>query len=653
SVPGIEVSKVEEANNNQVSLTLAVSDDCEPGFCEVRGLAPQGLSNVTLLRVDSLPQIVEGAEPNHQPENATPLSWNSSVAGTLTAQDIDCYRIEAHQGQKGLFEVEAERLGTAVLPILTLFDSHGVALAQARASKGLGRDARLAFTFPHDGSYLLQIHDNIYAGSDDAVYRIRVRDNGRFATALFPLGGPAGWTMRVEASGGNLDEPRYEFLRLPDQPGTLLESPLFPGPGGSVRAPMQLVVGGEGRNEILERQGSEFTPIEAGQAVCGRIEQPGEVDRYRISSTTEQKLSVSIRAAELGSWLDSVVRVLDPDGKEIAQNDDPGGNNNFQPFNGQPPPPADSRLSFTLPGNGRPYTIEIYDRYGDGGPEYPYRLETGGVGPDFHIKLILDPNSNNRRNVFGGRGPNPVLPGSSGSLNLAPGSSTTLNFLVTGEGPLEPIEIEAEGLPFGVTAEKTTIRTASMQTSARTLPPTGGSITLVVAPNASADLGTLRIVGRSKSAQGVPMTRLASAEVILDRAIYTGVFQPPITRELKEMPLWVVGDTRDAEWRVGFVGPPRPIAIALKEVQNPRILLQGDHVDMGLVLDPVSPPPGTYMVEGMAEGSGVGIQTLVTEMGGSNLSEGQPAAVVRVVAAPDAVPGVRKVTLSLKPLKAR
>ncbi len=436
------------------------------------------------------------------------------------------------------------------------------------------------------------------------------------------------------------------FLRLPDQPGTTLESPLFPGPGGPLKAPMRVVVGGEGRNEILERQDSEFTPIEPGQAVCGRIEKPGEVDRYRITSSSEQKVSVVIRASELGSWLDSVVRVLDRDGQEIAQNDDPGGNSNFQPFNGQPPPPADSRLSFTLPGNGHPYTIEVYDRYGDGGAEYPYRLETGKAGPDFHIKLILDPNSNNRRNVFGGRGPNPVLPGSTGSLNLAPGSSTTLNFLVTGEGPLEPIEIEAEGLPFGVTADRTTIRVASMQTSARSLPPTGGSITLKVAPNASADLGTLRIVGRSKSAQGVPITRLASAEVIIDRPIYSGVYQPPITRELKEMPLWVAGDTREAERRPGFVGPPRPIAIALKEVKNPGILLQGDYVDMGLVLDPVSPPPGTYMIEGMAEGSGVGVQTLVTEMGGSNLSEGEPAAVVRVVAAPDAVPGVRKVTLS-------
>jgi hypothetical protein len=652
SVPGVEVREVKESADNSATLLVMASRESPSGLCELRALARGGLSNLALLSVDTLPQSLEKPEPNGHPEKATPLAWDSVVGGILTAQDVDCYRIEAHKGQRGLFEVEAQRLGTAIDPVLTLIGPDGVSLEQARASKGFGRDARLVFTFPEDGLYYLQVHDNIYAGNDAAAYRLRARDNGRFATALFPLGGPAGWTVQVEASGGNLDAPRTAFVPLPDEPGKLIDPPPFPGEGGSVVAPMRLVVGGSDRDEILERKGAEFTPIVPGQAVCGRIDRPGEVDRYRITSKTASTIELKVRAAELGSWLDSVVRVLDAEGKEVARNDDPGGDNsNFQPFNGQPPAPADSRLSFQMPGDGRPFSIEIYDRYGDGGPEYAYRLETGPSHPEFHISLIVDPNRNNRRNVFGGRGTNPALPGSSGSLNLTPGSSTTLNFLVTGTGPLEPIEVSAEGLPFGVSADSVTIRSGTMRTSRSALPPSGGALTLKVAPGASAGLGSLRIVGRSRTIEGLPMKQVATAEVIIDTPVYQNIYQPPITRELTEIPLWIVGDTRDAEHRPGFVGPPRPIALALKEVENPGILLQGAYVDLGLMIDPADAPPGSYMLEGTVEGSGLGVQTLVTETGGSMPDEEQPSAIVRVVAAPDARPGARKVTLTVKTVK--
>ncbi len=62
------------------------------------------------------------------------------------------------------------------------------------------------------------------------------------------------------------------------------------------------------------------------------------------------------------------------------------------------------------------------------------------------------------------------------------------------------------------------------------------------------------------------MTRLATAVILLDapNAAPTGTPSLPIIREVREIPTWLAGDTRPAELRPGFVGPPRPRPIALK-----------------------------------------------------------------------------------------
>ncbi len=86
-------------------------------------------------------------------------------------------------------------------------------------------------------------------------------------------------------------------------------------------------------------------------------------------------------------------------------------------------------------------------------PEYAYRLEVGPSQPDFAVKLLFgDPNLIRRQARFGQQQRAPRLPGANGSLNLQPGTTTTLNFLVTGEGVVGKIEVRAEGLPEGVTA---------------------------------------------------------------------------------------------------------------------------------------------------------------------------------------------------------
>src|SRR5690348_17420030 len=50
--------------------------------------------------------------------------------------------------------------------------------------------------------------------------------------------------------------------------------------------------------------------------------------------------------------------------------------------------PPDSRLDYKVEQDGA-ILLEITDRYGDGGPEYGYRLEVGRSRPDFAIRLLF------------------------------------------------------------------------------------------------------------------------------------------------------------------------------------------------------------------------------------------------------------------------
>jgi hypothetical protein len=651
---GIEITGFEAKSPTEAVVKVAVSPGTVEGFREVRALSPGGLSNLCLFRLDSLSQASE-SEPNDDREHANEAAIGTAIGGRLKPRDLDHFRIRGRRGARIILDLEARRIGTPITPVVSVLGPSGLALAQAMETRGTDHDARLTFTFPDDGEYVVQVRDNLYNGSDAAIYRLRLLEGARYADGLYPLGGRAGETIEVRASGGNLEQPRVKMVTLPDQPGVVFDPGPFDGAGGPASVPMRMLVGGGAEvSEVGPTSGGSATPIEIGQVANGRIEAPGELDRYVLKVKKGNSIRVRIRAAELGSWLDSVVKIVDAKGKTVAENDDAGvnaNNNQFQPFNNQPSASPDSRLTFSAREDGE-VTIEVFDRYGEGGTEYAYRMEVGPARPDFNVTVLFgDPNLANRRRAIGQRQA-PRTPGASGSLNLLPGSSTTLNFLVSGEGPVGPIEVHVEGLPSGVTSEPVKVSPPAFLSPNAPLPAMGNAIVLKAAPNASAELGMLRIVAKARPKDSPELVRLATATVILDTPIGGEAVTRPIGRELTEIPVWVVGDARPAALRPDFVGPPKPIAIALKGVTNPGVLLQGGRLDLGLELDPASPPPGSFNLEAEGqEGKGLSIQTLVTETpsAGAGGPMPGPVAVVRVVADTDAPTGEATVMIRLTP----
>jgi hypothetical protein len=93
--------------------------------------------------------------------------------------------------------------------------------------------------------------------------------------------------------------------------------------------------------------------------INGRIFPREDVDVWVVDAKKGQTIRCEVHAARLGSPLDSLVEVLDPNGRMIADNDDYYG--------------SDSFVRFTATIDGK-YRIRIRDANSRGGQAYVYRL---------------------------------------------------------------------------------------------------------------------------------------------------------------------------------------------------------------------------------------------------------------------------------------
>jgi hypothetical protein len=123
--------------------------------------------------------------------------------------------------------------------------------------------------------------------------------------------------------------------------------------------------------------------------VNGRIEHPGDSQFFRFDGRAGDRIVSEVTARRLGSPLDSVLRLSDAAGKELAFNDD------FDDKGaGLLTHQADSFISMTLPANGT-YYLQLGDTQRHGGLEYSYRLRISQPRPDFELRLA--PSSINMR----------------------------------------------------------------------------------------------------------------------------------------------------------------------------------------------------------------------------------------------------------------
>lgn len=369
-----------------VRLLLSLSETAEPGDREMRLVTPRGLSNPLVFQVGCLPEHLE-REPGDGQEEILEAPLPLVVNGQILPGDVDRFRFRAVGKTRLVVAASARRLMPYLADAvpgwfqatLSLEDGDGEEILFVDDFR-FHPDPVLFYEIDADGEYVLEIRDSIYRGREDFVYRIQLGELP-FVSGIFPMGGSAhastpvcvsGWNLQsrhVLVHGDGLDRGIH-MLAIPEDEQALFRTPFavdeFP--------------------ELLEAEPNQDTscsqalPLPA--VINGRVEVGGDRDLFRIDGRQGQVLVAEIQARRLGSPLDSLLRLLDASGSQLAINDD-----HEDLGAGLTTHHADSRIAAELPADG-PYFLELTDTARRGGPAFTYRLKISEPRPDFELRVV-------------------------------------------------------------------------------------------------------------------------------------------------------------------------------------------------------------------------------------------------------------------------
>jgi hypothetical protein len=375
-----------------VTLQVTVAPDAEPGHHELRLGTPLGLTNPIIFCVGQLPEFSEkvvkhAAEPSKSvPRGEMTITLPATVNGQIMAGGVNRYRFQAREGQRLVIAVSARELMPYLADAvpgwfqatLTLVDGKGNELAYDDDYR-FNPDPVIFFKVPQGGEYAIEIKDAIYRGREDFVYRIAVGELP-FVTDIFPLGGPAGAQTDVEVVGWNLPATKLTMDARGKPAGV---RPLFVRKDGVASNVVPFEVGTlpeclkAGGNHAAATAQAVTLPV----VINGRVEKPQEWDVYRFEGHAGDEVVAEVMARRLGSPLDSVLKLTDAAGKQIAFNDDYEDKGS-----GLITHHADSYLRVKLPADGA-YYVHLGDAEQKGGTEYAYRLRLSAPRPDFELRL--------------------------------------------------------------------------------------------------------------------------------------------------------------------------------------------------------------------------------------------------------------------------
>jgi hypothetical protein len=387
-----------------VRVEMTIAPDAGLGTRELRLATPLGLSNPLVFCVGSLPEVsekdLETSAADAEMVVTLPVTVNGRIVPGDTAKtlfparqgqqfqkaDVDRYRFEARKGQQLIVAASARELipylADAVpgwfQAVVTLYDVQGKELAYDDDYR-FHPDPVLHYEIPADGEYILEIKDAIYRGREDFVYRVTLGELP-FVTSIFPLGGPAGTATTVALKGWNLPVDKLTMDAKDKGPGVY---PLFVSKGQLVSNHVSFAV--DTLPECLEKESND-SPEDA-QAVTlpiivnGHIGKSGDWDVFRFAGHAGEQIVAEVYARRLDSPLDSVLKLTDAAGRQLAFNDD-----HEDKGSGLNTHHADSLILATLPVEGT-YYIHLGDAQHQGGPEYAYRLRLSAPRPDFELRI--------------------------------------------------------------------------------------------------------------------------------------------------------------------------------------------------------------------------------------------------------------------------
>ena len=412
-------SRAKQQLNRQLAesvlIEIAIDPGAEPGSRELRVSTPTGLTNPMVFQVGLLPEVRE-LEPNDQKaypdlrnlpnllRGATlpkgrrlpepkPLELPAMLNGQIMPGDVDRFRFHAREGQHLVMDVQARSLipylADAVpgwfQATLALYDAKGKEVAFADDYR-FSPDPVLFYRVPEEGEYELQVHDSIYRGREDFVYRIAVGEQP-FITQTFPLGGRAGVKTVASIAGWNLPSTRLS-LDTESSGDCVRQTAYYRGKQLSNFIPYAVDTLPECDETEVNDTINSAQQIEMPKIINGRIDRPGDLDVFRFKGRAGDDIVAEVCGRRLNSPLDSILRLTDASGNVLEWNDDHVVEDNYlyRDTAGLLTHHADSYLMAELPKDGE-YYVELADSQHHGGEAYGYRLRIASPQPDFALRV--------------------------------------------------------------------------------------------------------------------------------------------------------------------------------------------------------------------------------------------------------------------------
>jgi hypothetical protein len=519
------------ATANRVQIEVTLADSVAPGVYPLRVANAKGISNAVAVGIDNLPQVPFAAEVSK-----LPVALHGTVADSATARTT----FAGKRGQRIVVEVEARRLGSALDPIVELYDPRHVQLAWSQGLAVLSGDARLAATLPADGQYTVALRDVLYRAGSPSYFRLKVGEF-RYADLALPLAVQRGTKGTLRLLGNVPDDTRVTVEAGDATEGSQLPLPRVPGLS-SVAASV-LVSDVREVLEVEQPQG-QLQEVTVPAAINGWIGKANEEDRYRLLVKPGMQLRFDVLADRAGSPLDGVLSLRNEAGAQLAGSDDR-------------PNTVDPGFDFTVPQGVTSLVVALRDLNGRGGPNFVYRLAITPAGrPDFSLTLAED------------------------RSHVPQGGTALVRVQASRAGYNGPIKLSLSGLPAGIVVSGDEI-------------PAGVSealLSLTAPPEQSLSQVFVKMVGTSTDPK-VPLRRPALAAA-------TGVTQnrPWLRTDVPlavvaASPIGIAWDTDEPNLPLGSTYPAKVKVTRTEGTTGPiRLSLLTSQVVPNLPAQPNQPP---------------------------------------------------------------
>lgn len=387
-----------------VVVEVTIAPDAKPGKREIRLVARQGVTNPMPFYVGQVPEVArkpmktwllpilgkEQLAQRNRPEEEieSRITIPCTVNGQVAAGEVNRYRFDAKKGQQLVISTKARELVPYIAdavpgwfqPVITLFDADGNEVAYNDDFR-FKPDPTLSCTIPKDGEYVLEVHDAIYRGREDFVYRITIGEQP-FVTNIFPLGGRVGETTAVQTEGWNLGDVEVAPPSADAKRGIYYLTATTADGQVSNAVPFVLDWSPECLDEGPNDKPMIAQKVKLPITVNGRIDRQDDWDVFQFNGRAGETVVAEVLARRLDSPLDSMLKITDSKGRLLAMNDD-----HFDVGSGANTHHADSYIMFTLPSDGV-YYVHLGDTARCGGKEYAYRLRISRPRPDFELRAV-------------------------------------------------------------------------------------------------------------------------------------------------------------------------------------------------------------------------------------------------------------------------